>query len=310
MKKDRIIHKLIQVAKKAIRAIPIINEKLKEQKEIYVRDLWISQQEITKEIKIGLISDIHLGENTSNEVIRRVLKEMIKREIKGLIILGDLIDEKIEDLKNIKIIREEIKEIPIYFIPGNHDHMVDPNLEKITEILKNEKIEIIINKSIKLSGSYGNIYIDCLDDPIRGNPNFTKLYHKEKEKLLLCHAPEILAWGSLKEWDIEKMKEKGLIQIDKEGNKEYKYDEKAIITTMTELNYNKAIFGHTHGGQIKKIGKIALNKEGYSYQFTNRFNQFKGKEIHITTGVGNSGLPIRIGTNPEGLILRFHQRYH
>ena len=76
-------------------------------------------------MKIGIIADLHLkGKETTPEryeALEYVLQELKNRNVKTLIISGDLFDKNYNNYSDFEEIAERFHDIDFYIIPGNHD---------------------------------------------------------------------------------------------------------------------------------------------------------------------------------------------
>lgn len=59
------------------------------------------------------------------------------------------------------------------------------------------------------------------------------------------------------------------------------------------------ISGHTHGGQIRIFGWTPHVPSAYGTRYAYGHIQEEGRDLVVSAGVGNSGLPVRVGMPPE-----------
>ncbi len=76
-------------------------------------------------MKTGIISDIHLDTNEAYPVLDTLCDILHKENCTGLIIAGDITDTAYTTFKWLDKIRQKI-EMPLLFVPGNHD-LWDPD---------------------------------------------------------------------------------------------------------------------------------------------------------------------------------------
>ncbi len=302
--KKHTIKILVKLASFIFKGVPLLSVISNKNNKAQIKNVELKMKDIKKELKIGIMSDLHLGWTSNEKEIKNVFKKMKDEGVKAIFILGDIVESKIEDLSSLREIIKEANGIKIFCLPGNHEHQTDPGLINIREKLLNRGITLVINETLVLEGKFGTVYVDCLDDPMKGLPDFEKLKHKDKERILLCHSPEILAWGASGGGTLKQMLIDKVVEIKKGGVKEYKYKDKYALDFMNELNVLRAFFGHTHGGQIKHIGKYVLGKESYGRKFfSGKYEISENKEIYVMNGLGNSGIPFRYGVETDAYIL-------
>ncbi len=63
-----------------------------------------------------------------------------------------------------------------------------------------------------------------------------------------------------------------------------------------------ALAGHTHGGQIAPFGVAIIVPDG-SGRYVKGWYQAGGHTLYVSRGLGNSGIPLRIGARPELALL-------
>jgi len=62
--------------------------------------------------------------------------------------------------------------------------------------------------------------------------------------------------------------------------------------------------GHTHGGQVSLPGiGIVINASKAPLRWSHGFVVENGRRLYVTSGIGTSGVPLRIGVPPEFAII-------
>ena len=92
-------------------------------------------------MKVAITADVHWNENQPerSEAFISILETLKNKEIKHLIIAGDLFDKAEEGYQKFDALLKNYKEIKIYIIPGNHDpkiiskHFIPPNIKVYSE---------------------------------------------------------------------------------------------------------------------------------------------------------------------------------
>jgi hypothetical protein len=69
--------------------------------------------------------------------------------------------------------------------------------------------------------------------------------------------------------------------------------------------YAAALCGHTHGSQVRLplVGLYARRRIANT-RFSHGVYTINGTPVFVTTGVGTSGRPLRIGSRPEVAVIR------
>lgn len=82
-----------------------------------------TQGKVKKDVKLVLISDIHLGYHNRRSDLHRWLQQIMRDKPDAILIAGDLVDGSIRPV-NEEHSAEEFKQlpVPVYAILGNHDY--------------------------------------------------------------------------------------------------------------------------------------------------------------------------------------------
>ena len=222
-------------------------------------------------IKIVFASDFHIKPNQAKR-LNKVVNLINEQQPDIVLSVGDFVNghnksmtmpvkDIIGQLKNIKT------KYGIYTVLGNHDWWVDGN--GITNILKTNGINVLVNSNVKVNAGSKEIYIAGVEDKTTKTPEIYKALEGTKNPvILLTHSPDIFP------------------KVPKE--------------------VNLTLSGHVHGGQVRLpfIGAIVVpSKYGdkYSYGLIEEDN----KKMIVTKGIGNSILNIRFNCVPEIVVIEF-----
>ncbi len=213
-------------------------------------------------VKIVQISDLHIGSGFTKEWLRRVVKKVNKRAPDMVVITGDLIDGRVQELSAQL---EPLKDInaPIYMVYGNHEYYYGlkewiPEFQKLgIQILENESVSV---KGIILGGvgmpkaaAFGFKAPDIAETFKNMSP--------DKPRILLAHYPEV-------------------------------FNQAAANKVVLQLS------GHTHGGQLFFPFNLPVRWANQGY-VKGKYRQNESL-LYVTTGTGLwGGLPMRLGTLPE-----------
>ena len=163
--------------------------------KIFLKILNLKSKKIYKDVRIIFFSDLHLGSNSLNHLVK-VIEKIKNIDFEFVLIGGDLIDSSQFDLKNLSALRQLNK--PILFCSGNHDHYIRDSDKKL-RALKDYNITYLNNSSyvfneINVIGINDNQDIDSQKDIAN------KLYRKKKFNIVLIHKPSL--WGKTNSYDL------------------------------------------------------------------------------------------------------------
>ncbi len=231
-------------------------------------DFGLSKRGI-KPLKALFLSDLHFGKLISKKVIQELVGTLKGKRYDILLLGGDFLflDDCGADQFNW-FLQEISPPIQSYAVFGNHD--TEDIRGKITSILNNNNVKVLINEEVVLKEPYDFIRVYGIDDMKYGNPKFNSL--KTKKTIFLCHSPEGLSF-----------------------------------TNKDDVHF--AIFGHTHGGQIvfNKKKPFLPFKDKYSKEFPSGYfekNRFLFP-FYVSRGVGFVWLPIRFLSPSEVVFIDF-----
>lgn len=132
-------------------------------------------KELDSEMKVVLISDIHLGAVGSEKRLSKTIKEINKAKPDIVCIAGDIFNDDYNSIKNPEKIKELLKSIDskhgVYAILGNHDG--GKTFAKMTEFLKECDVvllndeHIVIDNRIVLVGRVDGSPIGGFGDIMR-----------------------------------------------------------------------------------------------------------------------------------------------
>lgn len=178
-------------------------------------------------LKIALITDVHLGKNVHKNFLVKIIQEVNKHNVDFVAIVGDLIDTNIKEINYL----DELNTFnaPVFYVTGNHEYY--HNVDEIIEQLSKTKLQILQNDSI----NFKDVVISGLNDlsgaKYNKAPNFINIYQKfdaNKYNILLTHQPRMA-----KEFNLEK--------------------------------FDLVLSGHTHAGQIFPFSILVYLQQGFLY---------------------------------------------
>ncbi len=216
--------------------------------------------------KILHLSDLHINKKSDINSLKKLVKNCLKESFDILIITGDIIDCKVESIKDkLEVLNELAKNKKSYFISGNHDlvYGLEALKKSLTNFicLDNEKDELLFNKK--------RVNIVGISDRFS---KFFRIKRDEKKVISLLKASSCNIFIA-------------------HQPKDYKI----------ALNTNTPLFlcGHTHGGQIYPFGYFVRIFQPFLEGLF-----YKNKTaIYVNKGLGNWGINFRYKAENEITIL-------
>ncbi|MDD3302077.1 MAG: metallophosphoesterase [Candidatus Gracilibacteria bacterium] len=224
-----------------------------------------------KKKKVIFLSDIHLGAIIRENFLKKIVDTINKEKPDIVLIGGDLFDGTDGSLDHLSDYLNNIKtKNGVYYINGNHETYLGLNL--VDKLLKNTNIKNLKDEIISIDGVQiiGIDYIDERDSKSNIQKTLDKIkksgFDKNTPSILLYHAP-------------------------------------IFTEEFNNLGVNLQLSGHTHKGQIFPYGYITnlmYKQKDYGLYKNKNYN------LYTSNGVGTWGPPMRIGNNPEIVVLKFN----
>ena len=214
----------------------------------------------------ALVSDLHLGHVRNTGFLRRIVRKLSRLQPDVLFIAGDLFDGTAVDLAPLaKPWAEFSAPLGSYFITGNHEQFTSPG--KFLDAVRQSGIRVLENEKIILDG----LQIVGVHDRDSGNVEKFQWILRQAAldrnvaSILLVHNPNRLP-------------------------------------VAAEAGISLQLSGHTHHGQFFPFTAIVSRIYGkYAYGL----NRFGDLAVYTSCGVGTWGPPMRLGSNPEIVLIQF-----
>jgi predicted MPP superfamily phosphohydrolase len=218
-----------------------------------------------KQLKITVVSDIHLGTIVSKNRIRRIVEQINETNADLILLAGDIVDEDLAP-----VIRENLgatlthlyAPLGVYGITGNHEFI--GGVEPAVKYLEAHGINMLRDTMIEI---VDNVYIVGRED-IQGN----RFGGKTRKPL-----EEIIA---------SKKEKSTIIMLDHQP---------AAINEAVKNEIDLMLSGHTHHGQMWPLSYITKAV----YQVSWGHKKFDKTNVYVSSGIGSWGPPVRIGNRPE-----------
>jgi predicted MPP superfamily phosphohydrolase len=216
--------------------------------------------------KAALISDVHLGHVRNGSFLRRMVTKILREEPDAIFIAGDLYDGTAIDAKRAA---EPLNRLTaphgVYFVAGNHEQFGDDS--KYLGAIADAGVRVLTNEKVEVDG------LQIIGVPYRNaaqQGNFASALRgvrldRDRASILLTHAP-----------DHPEIAEAAGISLQ--------------------------LSGHTHLGQFIPWSWMA---QRIYRQFVYGLSRIGKMQVFTSSGAGTWGPPLRLGSNPEIVMLEF-----
>jgi hypothetical protein len=216
--------------------------------------------------RAALISDVHLGHVRNGSFLRRIVAKILREEPDTIFIAGDLYDGTAIDAgRAAEALNELTAPHGVYFVAGNHEQFGDDS--KYLRAVAAAGVRVLSNERVEVDG------LQIIGVPYRNaarSGSFASVLHdipldRDRASILLTHAP-----------DHPQIAEAAGVSLQ--------------------------LSGHTHVGQF--IPWSWLARRIYR-QFVYGLSRIGQMQVFTSSGVGTWGPPLRLGSNPEIVVLEF-----
>lgn len=235
-----------------------------------VPQIAIPAPHISRDIRVVLISDTHFGAMTRQAWVERLASFACDLEPDLVLFAGDHVNDHPDWLEpKARILAQLAPPLGVFGVLGNHEFYV--GIEPSRTFHDQAKIKLLRNETLVLPET--GIQLVGIDDPAWGFSDRGFMV-QQLEKL----APELLP-------------DHFSILI---SHRPWGWEEKAV-----PLGINLQVSGHGHGGQIFPFSWFV----GLHYKHVAGHFQKNSSHLFVTTGAGTWGPPLRVGANPEIVVI-------
>lgn len=218
-------------------------------------------------LKITFLSDIHYGQLFSRERVEKLVKR-VNALGSDLILLGGDYGEDSQGALDFWNLQPGFSApLGVFATVGNHDRTIpDHMLYQIEDAMRSQGVIPLVNDVWTLNKGDASLAIGSVDDFYNGFPDLAAVAHKSKDAdfvIFMPHTPDILP-----EW-------------------------------TAPAFYDLALCGHTHGGQVAIRNHAIFSSSIYGSRYLNGWYKENGADIFVSSGVGTSALPVRLGTKAQ-----------
>jgi hypothetical protein len=216
--------------------------------------------------RAALISDLHLGPVRNGRFLRRMVAKILEQEPDAIFIAGDLFDgTAIDELKATEPLKQLAAPRGVYFVAGNHEQFGSDH--RYVNAVAAAGVRVLSNEKVEVDGLQivGVPYGNAVQQSRFASALHAIGLDRDRASILLTHAP------------------------DHPG-----VAEAAGISLQ--------LSGHTHLGQFIPWSWMA--RRVYR-QFVYGLSRIGKMQVFTSSGAGTWGPPLRLGSNPEIVMLEF-----
>jgi predicted MPP superfamily phosphohydrolase len=214
----------------------------------------------------ALVSDVHLGHVNGSGFMRRIVKKLRGLQPDIVFLAGDLYDGgKVNVEEVVSPLKELFAKFGAYFVTGNHEEFASPT--QYLDAVKGTGVGVLDNEKLVIDG----LQIVGVNDGDSAAPARLRSILERAEidrnqaSILLSHSPRALPIAE-------------------------------------DAGISLQLSGHTHGGQIFPFTWFTERIFG---EFTYGLNRFGELMVYTSSGAGTWGPPLRVGTQPEIVLIQF-----
>jgi predicted MPP superfamily phosphohydrolase len=216
--------------------------------------------------KAALISDVHLGHVRNGNFLRRMVAKILDEGPDAIFIAGDLYDgTAIDAARAAEPLNQLTAPQGVYFVAGNHEQFGDDS--KYLKAVEAAGVRVLNNEKVEADGL--QIVGVPYNHATRGEHLASALksvrLDRDRASILLLHAP-----------DHPEIAEAAGVSLQ--------------------------LSGHTHLGQFIPWSWFA--RKMYR-QFVYGLSRIGKMQVFTSSGAGTWGPPLRLGSNPEIVVLQF-----
>jgi predicted MPP superfamily phosphohydrolase len=216
--------------------------------------------------RAALISDVHLGHVRNGSFLRRMVRKILREKPDAIFIAGDLYDGTAIDARRAA---EPLNKLTaphgVYFVAGNHEQLGDDS--KYLHAIAAAGVRVLSNEKVEVDGLQivGVPYRNATQDGRFASVLDGVRLDRDRASILLTHAP-----------DRPEIAEAAGVSLQ--------------------------LSGHTHLGQFVPWSWMARR---IYRQFVYGLSRIGKMQVFTSSGAGTWGPPLRLGSNPEIVMLQF-----
>jgi predicted MPP superfamily phosphohydrolase len=229
-------------------------------------------QELSREVRIMHLSDIHLGHFRGEAFLRKLVAMSHEAGPDLVVITGDLFDGR-KQLSQETLVPLKQFTVPVFFVEGNHDGY--SGVKEIKQYLRQAGVRVLENEVVEV----GALQLVGLDH-MRADGDAPRMHAIQNGKTI----KDVLA-----NLEVDPTRPSVLLHHSPDG-----------IEYASEKGIDLYLAGHTHGGQLFPVTYL----NDLLFKYNRGLASYNGTQIFVSMGAGTFGPPMRIGTKGEITLLR------
>ncbi len=229
----------------------------------FIEPRWITQRHTTLQLgfkaRVAVIADYHMGLFKGPDFLDRVVDELNTLDVDAVLIAGDHLNYPSRPLAELLAPLKRVKH-PMFSVPGNHDD--HPGEPERTNDLRQALLSVGVTPVEYTHAALPTFTLVGLGDHFAGRDSRDPLLRAPHDKpiVVLFHNPD-------------------------------------TAMDLQPGDATLAVAGHTHGGQIRVPG-LYRRVIPTRHPFDRGLHTFPPLPTFVTSGLGESGLPLRLFNPP------------
>jgi len=209
------------------------------------------------------VSDVHVGEFLDETDLSRILERIRAHRVDLVVMTGDLVHDRARHIAPAVAWLARLAALSRHgavAIPGNHEHYV--GRDQVLSAIAATGVRVLINQHTRVAeADGGGFVIGGVEDAFHGSDPAQAFRDAppDRARILLAHQPQ-------------------------------------IVRATAGIGVDLQLSGHTHGGQIRPLGPLAV---GVLYPWVSGRYQVGPTTLYVNRGLGTSGPPSRVAVPPE-----------